>query len=134
MSFDRQTLLAAARARAQRAADAAHLAEFAREIEALRQEAALDRARLAEVRNELRSMNMTPEDLEALDQADYIVDIVDSLQRATNFADPLAIAIGLTRVARAMGASTQTAKTYLALEMARTALELDPDVGTVRWH
>jgi hypothetical protein len=129
MSFDRPTLLVAAHARAQRAADAAELAWFAREIEALRQEAAADRRELAELR-----IAMTPNDLEVLDEAHYIVEIVDSLRRATQFADPLAIAIGLVRTARAMGASTPEARTFLALEMIRTAISLDPDVDRARWQ
>jgi hypothetical protein len=77
---------------------------------------------------------MTPNDLEVLDEAHYIVEIVDSLRRATQFADPLAIAIGLVRTARAMGASTPEARTFLALEMIRTAISLDPDVDRARWQ
>jgi hypothetical protein len=134
MLLDRQALLVAARARVQRAADAAQRAAFAREIAEIREEAAADRRELAMARAELRTRQMTEEDIEALDQADYIVDIVDSLQRATNFADPLAIAIGLVRVARAMGASTPEARTFLALEMIRTAVSLDPDTAVGRWQ
>jgi hypothetical protein len=116
-----------------RATDAAELARFANEIETLRNEMRADRRELAEARAELRPA-MTPEDLEVIDEAHYIVDIVTSLQRATQFAGPLAIAVGLTRVARALGASTSESRTYLALEMARTAIELDPDIAVVRWN
>jgi hypothetical protein len=116
-----------------RATDAAELARFASEIETLRKEMRADRRALAEARAEARTA-MTPEDLEALDETHYITDIVDSLQRATNFADPLAIAIGLVRTARAMGASTPEARTFLALEMIRTAISLDPDTAVGRWQ
>jgi hypothetical protein len=130
--LDRQTLIVTARARAQHAADAAQLAEFAREIAAIREEAAADRRELAEVRNELR-ITMTAEELRALDEP-FIADIVDSLQRAVNVASPLAVAIGLVRTARALGASSPENRTSLALEMLRVVLEIDPDVVSARWQ
>jgi hypothetical protein len=139
MQLDRTALLAIARTRAlmkaERAADIAEMErEFASEIRSIRQEMVDARRELAEARRELRSRIMSPEDIAALDQAEYITDIVASLQRATQFADPLAIAVGLTRVARALGASTPEARCFLALEMLQTAISLDADVVGAKWQ
>jgi hypothetical protein len=139
MLFDRTTLLAVAATRAKLTAEReAAIAEmrrdFAAEAEAIRQEMADARRELAAVRNELRSMNVTPEELQNIETGSYIVDIVNSLQRAANVSSPLAVAIALVRTGRALAASDQTSKTYFALELARTALELDPDIAVVRWQ
>jgi hypothetical protein len=133
MSLSRETLLVAARARAQRAADAAQLAAFAREIAEIRAEAAADRRRLVEVRREFERIAMTAEELKNLDEP-FIADIVDSLQRAVNVASPLAVAIGLVRTARALGASSPEDRCFLALEMLAVASQLDPDVMGARWQ
>jgi hypothetical protein len=134
MSFNRRTLLVAARAKIRRAAAAAQLARLASEVDVLRTEAAADRRALAEARDELRTRRMMEADIAAPEEGNYIVAIVDSLRRATNFADALAIAVGLVRIARAMGASTPEARTYLSLEMIRTAASLDADVMGARWQ
>jgi hypothetical protein len=139
MHLDRHALLMVARTRAvmarERAADIeAMQREFASEIQSIREEMLAARRELAEARNELKGTGMTPEDIAALDQAEYIVDIINSLRRATAFTDPLSIAIALTRVARALGASSPENRCFLALEMLAVASQLDPDVMGARWQ
>jgi hypothetical protein len=108
------------------------LAAFASEIKTLRNEMRADRHALVAARNELKGTGcMTPEEVRALEEP-FIADIIGALQRAVQVSSPLAIAVGLIRVARALAASDQISKTFLALELARTALELDPDIAVVR--
>jgi hypothetical protein len=115
-----------------RAADAAELARFANEIEMLRNEMRADRRALAEARNEVRT-TMTAEEIRALEEP-FIADIVGALQRAVQVSSPLAIAVGLTRVARALGASSPENRCFLALEMLAVASQLDPDAMGAKWQ
>jgi hypothetical protein len=141
MPLERSALLIVARVReTMRAEREAAIAEmqrdFAAEANAIRVEMLAARRELAAVRLELRSMNdVTPAELKNLEKSDeYISAVVDALQRAANVSSPLAVAIALVRTGRALAASDQTSKTYFALELARTALELDPDIASVRWQ